>query len=96
MMNICDYRFSRLVTKMQQNDNICWKVYDDIQTELAEKTQALKKMKQRVKVRKNIPGNRMIFMIQNLTQGLNAEINDIQSEFEKDRQDYLDSIRFFG
>lgn len=52
MMNICDYRFSRLVTKMQQNDNICWKVYDDIQTELAEKTQALKKMKQRVKVRK--------------------------------------------
>ena len=51
MMNICAYRFSRLVTKMQQNDNICWKVYDDIQTELAEKTQALKKMKQRVKVR---------------------------------------------
>ena len=30
---------------------------------------------------------------ENLSQGLNAEINDIQSEFEKDRQDYLDSIR---
>ena len=64
MMNICDYRFSRLVTKMQQNDNICWKVYDDIQTELAEKTQALKKMKQRVKVRKNMCDNQIIFMIQ--------------------------------
>ena len=36
----------------QQCYNICWKVYDDIQTELAEKTQALKKMKQRVKVEK--------------------------------------------
>ena len=33
-------------------------------------------------------------MIKNgIYQGLNAEINDIQSEFEKDRQDYLDSIR---
>ena len=103
MMNICAYRFSRLVTKMQQNDNIWWKVYDDIQTELAEKTQALKKMKQRVKVRKSICDNQIIFMIQKsemiwnfLSQGLNAEINDIQSEFEKDRQDYLDSIRFLG
>ena len=53
LMNIRNYRFSMLVTKIQQNYNICWKVYDDIQTELAEKTQALKKMKQRVKVRKN-------------------------------------------
>jgi len=59
---------------VDDEDGVLVKVYDDIQTELAEKTQALKKMKQRVK-------------------GLNAEINDIQSEFEKDRQDYLDSIR---
>jgi len=50
------------------------KVYDDIQTELQEKTAALKKMKQRVK-------------------GLNSEISDLQSEFERDRQDYLDTIR---
>merc|ERR550517_1533736 len=59
---------------VDDEDGVLVKVYDDIQTELAEKTQALKKMKQRVK-------------------GLNAEIDDIQSEFEKDRQDYLDSIR---
>merc|ERR550517_1832408 len=59
---------------VDDEDGVLVKVYDDIQTELAEKTQALKKMKQRVK-------------------GLNAEINDLQSEFEKDRQDYLDSIR---
>ena len=69
-------------------------MYDDIQTELAEKTQALKKMKQRVKVEKILKSVFRCRMIENgISQGLNAEINDIQSEFEKDRQDYLDSIR---
>ena len=43
---------STVIKMQQQCYNICWKVYDDIQTELAEKTQALKKMKQRVKVEK--------------------------------------------
>ena len=42
-------------------------VYDDIQTELQEKTAVLKRMKQRVR-------------------GLNTEITDLQSEFERDRQ----------
>ena len=59
---------------VDDEDGVLVKVYDDIQTELQEKTAALKKMKQRVR-------------------GLNSEISDLQSEFERDRQDYLDTIR---
>ena len=59
---------------VDDEDGVLVKVYDDIQTELQEKTAALKRMKQRVK-------------------GLNTEITDLQSEFERDRQDYLDTIR---
>jgi len=59
---------------VDSEDGVLVKVYDDIQTELSEKTAALKKLKQRVR-------------------GLNSEISDLQSEFEKDRQDYLDTIR---
>jgi len=59
---------------VDDEDGVLVKVYDDIQTELQEKTAALKRMKQRVR-------------------GLNSEINDLQSEFERDRTDYLDTIR---
>ena len=59
---------------VDDEDGVLVKVYDDIQTELQEKTAVLKRMKQRVR-------------------GLNTEINDLQSEFERDRQDYLDTIR---
>ena len=59
---------------VDDEDGVLVKVYDDIQTELQEKTAVLKRMKQRVK-------------------GLNTEITDLQSEFERDRQDYLDTIR---
>ena len=59
---------------VDDEDGVLVKVYDDIQTELQEKTAALKRMKQRVR-------------------GLNSEISDLQSEFERDRTDYLDTIR---
>merc|ERR1719422_2210807 len=59
---------------VDDGDGVLVKVYDDIQTELQEKTAVLKRMKQRVR-------------------GLNTEITDLQSEFERDRTDYLDTIR---
>ncbi|XP_017303600.1 kinesin-like protein KIF17, partial [Diaphorina citri] len=49
-------------------------VYDDIQEELRNKIEALKKQKQKVKA-------------------LDREIQDLQSEFELERTDYLETIR---
>ncbi|KAI5730552.1 hypothetical protein M8J76_014965 [Diaphorina citri] len=61
-------------TDDEMSSSLVLGVYDDIQEELRNKIEALKKQKQKVKA-------------------LDREIQDLQSEFELERTDYLETIR---
>ncbi|XP_052124262.1 osmotic avoidance abnormal protein 3-like isoform X2 [Frankliniella occidentalis] len=65
---------SQVLAKVEDEEGMVLKVYDDIQEELRVKTEALRKNRQKVRA-------------------LDREISDLQSEFENERTDYLETIR---
>jgi hypothetical protein len=87
---------AQLLARTEDEDGALLRVYDDIQQEVRIKTEAIKKYKQKVRLRLIAfydSHNNFSSIFQIKLRSLDRDIQDLHSEFETERCDYLETIR---